>query len=240
MVHARVDEDVLQGTAIDLLPQARDMHVDDIGLRIEVIVPDRFEQHGPRHHLPGMAHQVLEQAELARLQLQHLATALDAALEQVHLQVGHAQAGVRLRTAALATQQAIQPRRQFGEGKRFRQVVIGAAAQALDALLDIAERGQDQGRGAVAAGAQGAQQFQAFQARQHAVEHQRVVVLVGRQVQTVRAGGGVIDAVPGLAQALGDELGDQGFIFDQQHAHWITPRLRPQYAGAAVPSLAKA
>ena len=52
-----------------LRAQPRDMHVDDIGLRIEMIVPDVLEQHGARHHLAGMSHQIFEQAEFARLQI---------------------------------------------------------------------------------------------------------------------------------------------------------------------------
>src|SRR5215470_7401557 len=45
---------------VDLLPQATDLHVNSVCLRIEVIVPDRLEQHGARNHLSPMANQVLE------------------------------------------------------------------------------------------------------------------------------------------------------------------------------------
>ena len=31
------------------------MHVDDVGLRIEVVVPDMLQQHRARHDLPGVA-----------------------------------------------------------------------------------------------------------------------------------------------------------------------------------------
>ena len=40
------------------------MHVDQIGLRVKVQVPDIFEQHRARDHLADAAHQVLEQLEL--------------------------------------------------------------------------------------------------------------------------------------------------------------------------------
>src|SRR3954452_7349256 len=52
---------------IDLAAQPRHVHVDDVGLGVEVIVPDVFEQHGTGHHLAGVLHQIFEQAELARL-----------------------------------------------------------------------------------------------------------------------------------------------------------------------------
>src|SRR6516162_93084 len=54
--------------AIDLGPQPRHMHIDHIGLRIEMVVPNMFEQHGPRDHLTSVLHQIFEQPEFARLQ----------------------------------------------------------------------------------------------------------------------------------------------------------------------------
>ena len=58
---------------IDLLPQPAHMHVDDVGLRVEVIVPDILEQHRAGHHLTGVAHEEFEQAELARQEFDLLA-----------------------------------------------------------------------------------------------------------------------------------------------------------------------
>ena len=44
------------------------MHIDDIRLGIEVIVPDIFQLHGSRHHFPGMPPEIFEQLKSARLQ----------------------------------------------------------------------------------------------------------------------------------------------------------------------------
>jgi hypothetical protein len=41
---------------VDLGAQPADMHVDHIGLGIEMIFPHAFQQHGTGHHLTGMAH----------------------------------------------------------------------------------------------------------------------------------------------------------------------------------------
>ena len=43
------------------------MNIDDVGLWIKMVVPDMFQQHGPGHHLAGMAHQEFQQFELAGL-----------------------------------------------------------------------------------------------------------------------------------------------------------------------------
>src|SRR6186713_3334359 len=61
-----VDERTVEAL-VDLRSQPRDMHVNNVGLRVEVIVPNMLEQHGAGHHLAGVLHQEFEQAELARL-----------------------------------------------------------------------------------------------------------------------------------------------------------------------------
>jgi hypothetical protein len=53
------------------------VHVDHVGLRIEMIIPNVLQQHGAGHDLAGMPHQIFEQAEFARLQLQLLPGAAD-------------------------------------------------------------------------------------------------------------------------------------------------------------------
>src|ERR1700693_488638 len=63
--------------AIDLGAQARHVHIDHIGLRIEMIVPHMFEQHGARDYLASVLHQILEQSEFARLQDDFLRPAHD-------------------------------------------------------------------------------------------------------------------------------------------------------------------
>ena len=60
---------------VDLRAQAADVHVDDVRLRIEVIVPDALEQHRARHDLTDVTQQELEQLKLARLQDDRLAGA---------------------------------------------------------------------------------------------------------------------------------------------------------------------
>ena len=49
------------------------MNVNDIGLRIEMIIPHVFKQHCPRDDLARMFHQIFEQAEFPRLQRNVLA-----------------------------------------------------------------------------------------------------------------------------------------------------------------------
>ena len=194
------------------------MHVDHVGLRIEVIVPDVLQQHGAGHHLAGMLHQIFEQAELARLQGQFFLAADDAVGEPVEFEIADAVDGLFRRTA-LATRQHFDPREQFGEGIRLRQIVVAAGTQALDAVVDLAERGEDQRRRAVALLAQRADQRQAVALGQHAVHHQHVVIAAVGQREALLAVGGEIGDVPDFAKRLDEIVGGVAVVFDNQKAH---------------------
>src|SRR5205085_12241462 len=54
---------------LQLAPQAADMDVDDVGPRIEMIVPHLLEQHRPGHHPPLVAGEIFEQPVFPRLQI---------------------------------------------------------------------------------------------------------------------------------------------------------------------------
>src|SRR3989304_8580300 len=54
---------------INLGAQPADVGLDHTGVRVEVEFPDVLQKHGPRHHLSGIAHQILEQPEFLGLQL---------------------------------------------------------------------------------------------------------------------------------------------------------------------------
>src|SRR6478752_2950027 len=55
--------------AIDFLPEAVDEHIDDIGAGVEAVVPDVRQDHRLRDDPTGVAHQILEQGQFARAQL---------------------------------------------------------------------------------------------------------------------------------------------------------------------------
>ena len=65
------------------------MAFDDVGLRVEMETPDLFEEHRPRHDLPRIAHQLFEQGEFARLQMDRLATARHVAAQHVDYEIAN-------------------------------------------------------------------------------------------------------------------------------------------------------
>src|SRR6201999_1968584 len=65
----RVDHHREPTVQADLAAQLPDMHVDHVGLRVEMVIPYRLEQHGPRDRLTGVTHHIFKQLILARLQV---------------------------------------------------------------------------------------------------------------------------------------------------------------------------
>src|SRR6201986_4492536 len=61
---------------VDLAAQPAHMHVDQIALRYEFVVPDLLEEHGARKQLILAVNDVLEQGELAGQEIHVLSAAL--------------------------------------------------------------------------------------------------------------------------------------------------------------------
>src|SRR5208283_1934035 len=101
--------------AIDLGPQARYMHIDHIGLRIEVVIPNMLEQHGARDDLAGVLHQIFEQPEFARLQDDFLGSAGDFMRQPVERQVGDPQDRFLRRALGTAARQRLHSGQELGE-----------------------------------------------------------------------------------------------------------------------------
>src|ERR1051326_6222451 len=78
---------------VDLASHAPDVHVDDVGRRSEVQIPDVLEQHRPRHHLTLIAHQIFENLKFPRQQVDVAAAAVGGARYQIELELADAQHG---------------------------------------------------------------------------------------------------------------------------------------------------
>src|ERR1017187_2524017 len=105
---------------IHLAAEAMDKDIHDVGLRIEAVVEDVFEDHGLGDCAIRAAHEVLEQRELAGLQLNLLAAALHVASEQVQGQVAHDETGGFCGLGGTADQR-LDTGQQLGEGERLGQ-----------------------------------------------------------------------------------------------------------------------
>src|SRR5262249_26612836 len=110
-------------------------------------------------------------------------------------------------------------RQQLAERERLHEVVVAAGAQPLDAIIDTAERAQDQGRGPDLRAAQRTEQAKPVHARQHAVENDRVVAARGGQEQPLAAVPGLVDGVAALVEPFDQIGGGFAIVFDDEEFH---------------------
>src|SRR5687767_14488184 len=72
---------------IDLLPQTEDRHVDEVAAAIEAVAAYLRQNHGLRDDAPGVAHQELEDRELARSQLARTAAPLNGPRQPIEREI---------------------------------------------------------------------------------------------------------------------------------------------------------
>jgi len=129
-----VDEFAVE-IAVDFAAQTLDKHVDHVRLRVEIVIPHVLEDHCFRDHAPGVAQQIFEQRELARLQLNLLSVASHFAAQQIECEIGVAQGGW-FHCLAGAPDERLNAREQLRKRKRFREVIIAAHLQTFDAIVN--------------------------------------------------------------------------------------------------------
>ena len=120
----------------------------------------------------------------------------------------------------------LQPRDQFLQRERLHQIIVGAAAQALHAIVQAAARGQHQHRNRIVALPDLAQQREPVAVGQAEVEDQ------GGIERRAEHGARFLDRrqhvglIAGRPQALCQQLGELLIVFDDQQPHHGHPRVR--------------
>ena len=169
-----------------------------------------------------MSHQIGQDLELPLGQLQVLAAAQGASLQQVQLQVAGPQDGFAIRLPA--PQQGANPGEQFGEGKRLDEVIVCTGVEAGHAVLNVIARGQDQNGCGPAGAAQLGQHFQAALSGQQEIQHDAIEWLRNRQAIPLVPVGGGDDLVPLSLQAVLQAAEDLALILDHEYAgHGASP-----------------
>src|SRR3954451_1604642 len=142
----RVEQARLAG-ALELAAEVRDEDLDGVGGRERVVAPHLLEQPLARDDDALVAHEVLEQLELALGQVDRALAAAHLVRVRVQRQVGDDERGAAARRAA--AQERAQPGAQLLALERLDEVVVGAGVEALDPRLDGIARGEDQDRDVV-------------------------------------------------------------------------------------------
>ncbi len=115
--------------------------------------------HLARDYLVRVVHQVFEQSELFWREINRSAFSLDTMCDRIDHHFHGQPPGL---IGLLAAQQGTQARQQFTHGKGLHQVIISAAVQPLDAIINAITRCQQQKRRMNAAAAQVATDLQSI------------------------------------------------------------------------------
>ena len=112
-----------------------------------------------------------------------------------------------------------QAREELGKRKRLHQVVIRAAVETGNAVIDGVPSGQHQHRRPDAGCAHAPADLEAVDVRQHHVQHDRVVLVRLRHPHSDVAAVGDVGRKPLVDEAAPDEARHPQLVFDDEHAH---------------------
>src|SRR5438067_413101 len=118
----RLQEGAVKVT-IDLTPQIADIDIDDVGIAEEIEVPDVLGDLRAGEYVPGMAHEIFQESELPRAQLDQAPATADLTPGGVHGEVAEAQDRTHLQ--GRPAQQGTEASHQLREGERFDQIIVG-------------------------------------------------------------------------------------------------------------------
>ena len=104
-----------------------------------MIVPHLLQQHGARHHLAGVPHEKLKQAELARLKIDLLSVAMHRPPQQIHFEPANRELGGR-NVACRPTSESFDARNQFARRVGLGEIVIAPRLQPFNPMIDFTQR----------------------------------------------------------------------------------------------------
>ena len=215
---------------VDLPAEALDVDLDQVRQRIEAVVPDVFGDVGAADHITLAAEQVLEKRVLLRREWNHSTAALDAPGARIDGQVTARED--RWRERRPAAEQRTHAREQLGKVIRLLQVIVGTGVEAFDPLIRFPAGGEHQDGHGESAGPQSAAELDAVDPREQHVENDQVVVVRAGLFESGGAVPGNVHRVRVFTESLGQNLGGDAFVFDDQNphsrmtGHWVNARLR--------------
>ena len=121
--------------------------------------------------------------------------------------------------ADAAARQRLDAGEQLRESVGLGQIIVAAGAQSLHAVVDLAERREDQRRRLDALLAQARDQRQPVHLRQHAIDEQHVIVAVARARIAGEAVRRMLRDMALLAKSLDEIVARLAIVFDNENAH---------------------
>jgi len=146
--------------------------------------PDLFDDGGAGNGLAFVAHQEFQQSEFLGTQIDVVTSAAHGVADTVDFEVFNL--GESSARAGFLCEAPLESARKFGEGERFRDVIVRAGIESADALLHHAGGGHDDHRQIRPLRANPTQDIQPAGSRQIEVQEHEIVGLVGSQLFRLR------------------------------------------------------
>src|SRR4051812_3037700 len=157
---------------VDFAAEASYQHLENVGERIVVLIPDVRRDRGAIDHLSRVQHEELEQRELLRRQLDLVSGAAHSLSVQIHLEVGDVKGLGQWR--ATASRQRPHARQEREKGDGLGGVAAPPPAEPRHSVIDRIARGQHQDGRRDPSASELPAEIEAAPARKHHVENDYV------------------------------------------------------------------
>ena len=211
-----VDERGAEG--IDLLAKVRDVNLDDGRATTEVVRPHPVENLRLGEDALGVTHEIPEEFELRRGEFDAIVSAEDFICFFVEDEVADSNFGVVLddRGGKRTADDSADSCDEFLDRERLGDVVVSAGGQSSNAILDVVLRSEEQDGNVLVLCTDALHDFESVEVGKHDVENDDV------WVEVVSGGDGSLAGCRGahlelfVTESEGDEIGDGGFIVDDE------------------------
>lgn len=110
---------------VDFIAQTAYPCLNDVGLRIEIVFPYMFHDHGLGNDAPGIAYQIFQKLKLQRLNVDSDISACDPVAQEIDCQIRHCER-CRIGSRVCPSQKCLNACEKLGKGERFCQIIIAS------------------------------------------------------------------------------------------------------------------
>ena len=206
----------LLSVRVELPTKVGDIAFDDTGVPIEVVLPDVIEDLGLRQHAVGIQHQIAQEFEFGRGEINR-----DRAQEHfvrvlVHAEVSHTNESVIL-FVQRATKDGFDAGHDLIQAEGLGDVVIATDGETGDLVLGGVFGGEEEDGTGVAAGAQALGYTETVDVGQHDVQHNEVGLFLEHRGDGLGAGAYRAHHEACEAQAGREQVPNVGFVIDNKN-----------------------
>src|SRR4051812_25229612 len=205
------------GAGLELGAQPADVDRDRRGVGVEGVLPDVVHQLVARERAAGVTGEEQQEVVFARGQRRLGFAQVHAPRRRVNLQLAEAQRWLVLADGVDAAQHRVDARDELGGGEGLDDVVVGAEAQAHDAIGLLALGGEQDDRAGAVLGAYAAHDLEPVEAGEHEVEHDQVRWSLGDRLEGREAVLGHARLVARSLQIARDDFADRRLVVDDEH-----------------------